>query len=43
MTPAEYIASVLSEFTTSKLIASFDVVEQVAIIGARITPNIQRR
>lgn len=28
MTPAEYIASVLSELTTSNLIASFDVVEQ---------------
>ncbi len=28
MTPAEYLASVLSELATSDLIASFDVVEQ---------------
>lgn len=28
MTPAEYLASVLSELTISDLIASFDVVEQ---------------
>jgi hypothetical protein len=28
MTPAEYLASVLSELTTSHLIAAFDIVEQ---------------